>query len=695
MSSDWNNFTVKELTSTCKKHNLRCAGKKKAEIVKLLKSAKVKIPKSSSVRDSGKQTTKKTSTKASRKQSQKPTPKSSRKPATAKQSRKAEKQQKTPKTNLESLTVKQLLIKCKQRGINCSKLRKAQIIERLLREADPETQVDDSSLPEPIPKQHQSAGHNESLLNEWRKALGMVGQDKQQVLKVLNENHVDLNSGPEKMATLGRTYYEKWVHTMAILLKKKATDPVADVEREAERIDINLPKLFILPEKDRLDLIVSSSLHYYKYLLKWRSVLKYIMPDLSAVDTDIESALSKQNIPFTALYKSRDAKQIMLALQRKKNEFQRVYGTVPTEKELERAKVKMTLVLYALNEDPRNQTPQQMWSILHGTYGVTDLAWLQNMYVGDSVQIDPRFIQQLEQYKRDGVQSLPPYIRSLAEDNGLDWQNMSYAEVLSRLNLDLHLEIVNFVTKPIDYVAPTHKPDDASAAIQHLEKIMSDIQPTSSCVGVQDIDVFARIMEHQHFHPTICVNTESLRVKELPVANADARQWQIQSTPEQLKKFVEQCHGSEIMLCDLAREHLTGGRHANAMLINKKLKQVEIFDPNRQIDDNLVQVVKEILLQTHPYTKDYTVFDAYRADDMTCPRFGPQLLADADIQCKSGGFCAAYSQLYMNLRMLAPAATSFATISSLTSLSKGRLFNLIRKYIAWQEFMQYHTAKMT
>lgn len=109
--------------------------------------------------------------------------------------------------------------------------------------------------------------------------------------------------------------------------------------------------------------------------------------------------------------------------------------------------------------------------------------------------------------------------------------------------------------------------------------------------------------------------------------------------------------------------------HQNIVIINKKMKTVERFEPNGVFPKfDFVDAI---------FKKEFAKQLKYIPPLQYCPTLGPQTLQK---QLDKGGFCVTWSTLYMHLRLRNPDIDAETIVDYLTSFSPEELLDIIQKY---------------
>lgn len=117
------------------------------------------------------------------------------------------------------------------------------------------------------------------------------------------------------------------------------------------------------------------------------------------------------------------------------------------------------------------------------------------------------------------------------------------------------------------------------------------------------------------------------------------------------------------------------GGHANALFVDIPNKVMERFEPNGSLSEGSRYVDREI----RESIKDYKFLSSftYLAPYLACPRVGIQARQQ---HLGEGGFCASFSFLTMELKMLNPGMSLLEIQEGLFGYSSGQILLFIQKY---------------
>lgn len=411
-------------------------------------------------------------------------------------------------------------------------------------------------------------------------------------------------------------------------------------------------------------------------------------------DADLANYLTSKLVPFDAWWQlpDRERREQVRKLRREYIEADQQQSTQAKWLDMSTKGLDLPILKLAslLKLDVAKQNTRQLWQQIQG-FGLHTTHWWPDL---NDKQLRT-FAEDLEEAKKNKVDLIPYPIAAIARDLGLKVKDKTYKQVLYDLNFDLHhVRKIGPAAKP--FARPTHKSHDVESALQHLLSLVQSMPLTAECFGTQayqeqqeDLTTFANIILHQQLDPRICVVETPLKLH----VNKEGS-LKIKSKP----KSVQRCDAKtttfalyKIYWSSDNKEHYFGQGprlmdHVNALLIDFASKRIEIFEPYG-VKPGFLEARARFMTRELPsffHLPEFKVYSPY----LTCPFDGPQTIVDASALCYDGGYCVAYSELYMNLRLLAPDARPEETVQSMTSLGKGRLLDLIRRYISWQQYKQ-------
>ncbi len=150
--------------------------------------------------------------------------------------------------------------------------------------------------------------------------------------------------------------------------------------------------------------------------------------------------------------------------------------------------------------------------------------------------------------------------------------------------------------------------------------------------------------------------------------------------PVNFSEEIQRCKDSFILI-NLALINVLGEEgHSNLLIINKKKKEVERFEPHGEMkvyDDSIVN--KEIQKTVLKHLKGYRFISPLDY----CPKVGPQISKQLYTKkCKKGtGFCAVWSTLYGHLRVLETTLSREEIVDQMFVMLKIPYF--IQKYLTY------------
>jgi hypothetical protein len=137
---------------------------------------------------------------------------------------------------------------------------------------------------------------------------------------------------------------------------------------------------------------------------------------------------------------------------------------------------------------------------------------------------------------------------------------------------------------------------------------------------------------------------------------------------------------------------LTNTGHSNGLIFNVKERSVVRFEPQADeyasgnfgiIQELLDEMVPKLLIQIHESDKKFGSWTYIKPTDI-CPNLGPQareLLVEYDRTIdRAGGFCQAWSSLYILLRVTNPDKTDKQIINDLLKNDNKTLLSMIRRF---------------
>lgn len=651
--------------------------------------------------------------------------------------------------NLNELTVVKLKELCKKRKLKCHGLRKQEIIDKLRGETEIAKATEASKTEPP----------NSQLLSDYATRLGY--KDSQMAEAVADLKTLGVQPTESNMPVFRRSVHayiqllnitKRKPYLAQILERLRAlgvdVKDVSEIARgddtalykKAERVVHLVRKLRpILTHRDSRglletieeldeekipwrdwtelnDRIINTVMfqwaekqHYIPYRTDYGDFLRkeyriFINPDkrLSNIE-ELETVLRDQHIPVRKWWFSldnhayaerheleNDMKQAQKSLYGK-----RVFGDI-TKYAIPIRKLSNELGL-------TGDSVEDLWKQLQ-QLGIRWFTW-----TGYDDEKMKEFAQWIQATKQQGTPLIPPEIQKLAEDEDIDWKSKTYDELVDLLNLGLKKPRLRGLPAPTA-ILTTHRSDDAKAALQHLQTMVKNMPLTDLCQGfrkevredgftdAEDFHSnFQTAIRHQQFHPAICMTKRPIGVDIKDAGNG-----------RYIGDDSNVCRESQGPIAALLL--IINGDHANAIIINHKRKQIELFEPNGHNWINGKSTLYDYYtflantLPSHLNLPDYVVVHPYDS----CPlrlkfKFkdseydlveGPQNRVDAGTICEDGGFCVTWSQLYANLRLLAPDATPDETANSLAALKPGQLLSLIRRYLSWKEYLQLHTVSV-
>ncbi len=127
--------------------------------------------------------------------------------------------------------------------------------------------------------------------------------------------------------------------------------------------------------------------------------------------------------------------------------------------------------------------------------------------------------------------------------------------------------------------------------------------------------------------------------------------------------------------------------HANMLIINTELKEMEWFEPHGFSNEYINTVKMCNFLTSVPTLSKYKLIEP----DVTCPALqgvgkDPTLTMD---HCVNGGYCVVYSVLYAHLKILVPHATTKEITTALDKLPLVDMQTLLTKYARLQEVVLF------
>jgi hypothetical protein len=158
--------------------------------------------------------------------------------------------------------------------------------------------------------------------------------------------------------------------------------------------------------------------------------------------------------------------------------------------------------------------------------------------------------------------------------------------------------------------------------------------------------------------------------------------WKVKRlTTTNLKRALDRCTSPFIVLTlALRREGASG--HQNALIINKRLRTYERFEPqHKQNTAHVDEYLNSAQFRKHLPDRDYK----YISVDESCPYFGPQAKQDKAHHCPQGGYCVVFSMMYLHLRLLMPLSTPSEVYEMWLQLSSSQLLDTIQRYYGWVE----------
>jgi len=160
------------------------------------------------------------------------------------------------------------------------------------------------------------------------------------------------------------------------------------------------------------------------------------------------------------------------------------------------------------------------------------------------------------------------------------------------------------------------------------------------------------------------------------------------SIPHMLIKNISNCLNSRYIIIPISIMTYAGG-HLNIVIIDTFNKIVEYFEPHGEYSGiyypfNLTQLIQHIIKILFKLSH-YTFKDVHSLCPINARASGIQGIQESYRNTSEGGFCAAWSMLYVHLRLFNPTITSDDIIVFLTTLPPSQLDSYIKRYVALNE----------
>ena len=159
--------------------------------------------------------------------------------------------------------------------------------------------------------------------------------------------------------------------------------------------------------------------------------------------------------------------------------------------------------------------------------------------------------------------------------------------------------------------------------------------------------------------------------------------------PTNFKEQIDSCPSHLIILPLNIKLKIKEG-HRNVIIIDKKNKTVERFEPHGESVPVLNRNGKEVLFNKYTDIDLKELFQenlpGYRYIPTLeyCPAIGPQNKQARQMKCDEGGYCVVYSALYGHLRLLFPNMSRKEIVETwLNSFTPAEMLNLIERYENW------------
>ena len=159
---------------------------------------------------------------------------------------------------------------------------------------------------------------------------------------------------------------------------------------------------------------------------------------------------------------------------------------------------------------------------------------------------------------------------------------------------------------------------------------------------------------------------------------AGQMQFQRHFTPKNWEKWTVKCR-SRFAIFQFSMYYNPGG-HRNSLLIDNETRRVRIFEPNGTCFYKFEWTQRAIrqILKTLP--GNYKLHD----QPCVCPYFGPQKQQE---HLGQGGFCAAWTQLFMLLQMSQPDREPQDIIEEMSAKTGPELLKQIQQFVKWTEMI--------
>lgn len=121
--------------------------------------------------------------------------------------------------------------------------------------------------------------------------------------------------------------------------------------------------------------------------------------------------------------------------------------------------------------------------------------------------------------------------------------------------------------------------------------------------------------------------------------------------------------------------------HFNVIIINKKKKFIEFYEPYGNVNDNLIKYIKDLMFFTFKFN-EYTFHNANINPKTNKTQLGLQAFQELNIINEPHGLCVGWCLLFIHYRILNPDLEVRFIIDFIIKFYGNDLDNYIRKYLA-------------